>query len=101
QCDNQAEGVSLLLGQSEHLLNSLRGLVRIAKQPQGSSCVASTTYPGVKPIEKSMGAVLLGIIESDPLLKVFSRWSHLSEPVQGYPHRVMRFQEARGALHAL
>ena len=65
----QAKGVRQLLGQGERLLTALPGLVRIAQQPQDPGGIGSgNTTPGSCPVERCMGAVLLGVVEGDALL---------------------------------
>jgi hypothetical protein len=49
-------------------VDSSESLIRIDKHPQNPSYIAKASHPGVLAIEKSQGAVLLGVVESHPFL---------------------------------
>ena len=101
QGKSQAKGVRQLLGQGERLVAPLQGLVRIAKKPQGQGCIGEASHPRVMPVQEGMGAVLLGVVEGNPLLQVLSGWSKLSQIEQGHPQRIVGLQEESRVLCAL
>jgi len=53
-------------------------LVWIAEQPENPGCIAEASDLGILSIKEGQGAVLLGIIESNPLLEVFLGVTKLS-----------------------
>jgi hypothetical protein len=73
-CDSNAQGqsqakrVRQLVGQGENLANPPKGLVWVAKKPEGLSHPREATHASIIPVEEGMGAMLLGIVESNPLL---------------------------------
>src|SRR5262245_6205531 len=52
-------------------------------------------------IQKGQGAVLMGVVQSNPLLKVLLGRDELSALVQALSQRPVPFQEESGVLHAL
>jgi hypothetical protein len=103
QGPNQAKGVRQLLGQGESRVALREGLIWIAQKPQApGSCVGPAYHLGVKPaIEKGQGAVLVGIIEGNHLLEVFSRTSSFSQISQGGLQRIVCFHQERRILYVL
>ena len=63
------------------MLATLQGLVRIAEQPQGLTQVGEAIDPWVLvPIDKGMGAMLLGIVQGHRRFKVRSGRSPFARP---------------------
>jgi hypothetical protein len=83
QSASHAEGVRQLLGPGESCLTSLERLIGITKIPQCSGGKGEAGHPGVIPVEEDMGTVLLGIIEGNRLLRVFSCLDKLAKLVRG------------------
>ncbi len=50
-------------------------------------------HPGVISIQKDVGAMLLGIVESNALLQVCTGDSELSQPYQGIPQHIVGHQQ--------
>src|SRR5262249_22501213 len=75
--------------------------VWIASQPQDMGRTGQAKHPGVQSIEKGMGAMLLGVVEGDPLLCVLSGWNNLSKKEKGIRQRHMGLQEEIRVLYAL
>src|SRR5262249_34572015 len=96
-----ALGMGQLLGARERLGTPLQGLVRIALKPQNSAHIGAASHPGIMGIDKSMGAVLLGIIERDALFEMCAASNELSMPEQDGPQGPVRLQEERRVLYTL
>ena len=101
QGSRQADGVRQLLGQGEGLVAPREGLVWIAEQPQGPGHIGEAPDPEVQAIVEGQGAVLLGIIEGEPLLQVRPSQGQLSQEVHRAPQRMVGHQEERRVVHAL
>ena len=62
----------------------LQGLIWIAKMPQGPGCIGEAMHPGSAVLDGE-ARVLLGVIQSNPLLQVWLRRGQLSQTEQGEP----------------
>jgi hypothetical protein len=89
QSDCQAIYVSQLPGQRQRLVAPMQGLVWIAQPPQGHAGIGSAHHPGVQPVVESMGPVLQGNVEGDPLRIMRLGRSELSQIVQGGPEGIV------------
>jgi len=101
QDGRQARGMGQLLGQGERCVAAPQGLVRIPEHPQGLRRVGQAPYPKVNAGAEGQGAMLLGGVESDPLLQVGVRRDDLAMPEYAHPERKMRFKEERRVLDPL
>ena len=66
QGETEAERVRQLLGQGERLVAAC---FRIAEHPQRQGGMDETGDANIMPVERPQGAMLLGVIEGDPLLR--------------------------------
>jgi hypothetical protein len=81
----QTKGVRTLLRQGHRLLAPRQPLVRIAQVPQRPGSNAMANHTRVLPVEERMGAVLLGVVERDPLRHVRVRRGWRSQEGQCCP----------------
>jgi hypothetical protein len=70
QGKTEAKRVCALLSQGHRLIVPRQPLVRIAQGPQRPGGIAAAKHPGILPMEKHRGAVLLGIVERNTLSKM-------------------------------
>ena len=102
QRKDQAEGVRQLPGQGKRLLALLQGLVWIAQQPSHVGRISAAAYAWVLPtIEPGMGAVLLGLIESDTLVQMGPSWDQVSQEKPERPHAIVGLEEESWIVQAL
>jgi hypothetical protein len=67
------EGMRQPLSQSERFVAPCERLIGIAEQPQDPGPIGETGYPRISlPIDRSIGTVLLRIVEGSALLEVYS-----------------------------
>ena len=66
-----------------------QGLVRIAEHPQRQGGMDETGDANIMPVERPQGAVLLGVIEGDPLLQVGVGSDELAQRFAGCPEGMM------------
>src|SRR5262245_17691205 len=93
---SQAKGMRQLLGQGQRLVASLYGLVRVAQIPQAPGRIAEAALPGVK--QGTIGAMVLGIVESTHLFQMLSGQGKLSRVEQSSPqHEVGPHKQDRVA----
>ena len=67
---HQREGVCQILGPGERRMILLAGLLRIAQYPQAMGRIEEAIHAGVDPVEEEMAAMLLGVVQGEPLLRV-------------------------------
>src|SRR5262245_52601745 len=70
-------GVSQLLGYNQRLVAPRKGLVRIAKRPQGEGCMNEACHPRIL-IEDGARAVWRGGVQSEPVLAMLACRSYIS-----------------------
>src|SRR4029450_7889067 len=75
--------------------------LRIAQTPEIPTCYAQAKYPRINPIAKGKCAVLLDVVERNPLLKVPLALPQFSQPKQACSQRLMRGEQERRVLAAL
>jgi hypothetical protein len=68
QSTNKGIKVREIPGQAQGGVDLLQGLIRITKKPQDYGCKELASHPGVIPVAKGQRAMLLSVIESEPLL---------------------------------
>jgi hypothetical protein len=76
----QAGRMGHLLGQEERFVAPPQRLVRIPEQPQGLRRVGQAPDPKVNASAEGQGAMLLEVVERDPLLQVGARRDDLTMP---------------------
>ena len=95
QGKRQTKGVRQLVRQGEALLAPLQRLVRIAQHPQDQGREDPASHARVLPIEESMGAVLLRVVQGHALLQVGTGRDQLAQPEQGISQGAVPLQEER------
>src|SRR5439155_25801800 len=81
----EAKGVRCLLRQCHRLLALRQPLVRIAQQPECMGVMAAARHTSILPIEKRIGAVLLGIVKRYTLRKMRVRLGCCAQIIQRRP----------------
>src|SRR5262249_5795664 len=89
------------LRQGQSLTTPVQCLVWIAKQPQGQRFKRIARYAGVLPKKCGTGAMLLSIIEHEPLRTLLAAGHKVSQVVQTNPYAKASFQQQRRIVEAL
>jgi hypothetical protein len=79
----------------------LQGLLRITKNPQDYGRKEPASHPGVIPVAKGQRAMLVSVIERDPVLEMVAGSSELPEPKQVIPQYLVGDQTEGGVGLAL
>src|SRR5882724_1704744 len=98
---SQTKGVRERPGQGHRLVDPLQRLVRIPQQPQSPGRIAQALYFLVLSVDGGESAMLLGIIEGNPLLEVRPGCGQLSTHQQRRPQCPVSRQEQSWVLDAL
>jgi hypothetical protein len=89
QGKRQVEGVRQFLRPRQRFVAAPQGLVWIAQYPQSLGDPDSAPHSGVVPVVEHLGAVLLGVIERDPLLPMRAGLGKLAKIQQAFcKHKV-------------
>jgi hypothetical protein len=79
------------MGQREHLVTSLQGLLGMAKIPEGQGCIGQAGCPRVLPVREDVRMMSMGVIEGNPLFRLRTGGGHLSQGEQSERQRSMGF----------
>src|SRR5882724_7241474 len=88
---HEAERVRQLSREDERFVAALEGLIRKAQRPQDAPRKRQASHTGVLNSPKGQGAVLIGIIEGNPLLQVCSGLIQLAEPIRARPKSLVGY----------
>src|SRR4029450_4123716 len=82
-----------LVGQVQCVLHVLQGLLRIAQTPQIPGGIVQAIYPRITPVKKSVRAVLVAVVERNPLLKRPLALPQVSQQEQACAQRPIPFEQ--------